>query len=332
VGGYILRRVSWSVAVLAGAASLAFVLAFAVPSDPARTIAGEKASPEVLARIRGDLGLDDPLFFVTLRRGRADESLPAARLPRWNGLVENQYGRFLWNLARGDLGRSYRTRERVAEAIAKRLPATAALAAGGMLVQLALGIAVGFVSAVRRGSLVDRVGGHATLALASIPAFWLSLVLLYLLAFRLALFPLGGYSGPWSLVLPSLALGLGGTALYARLLRGEVVAIVREDYVRTAHAKGLAPRVVLARHVLRGALAPIVTLAGLDLGAFLGGVVVVERVFNWPGLGSLAVQAVRGVDTPLVIGTVLFSAAAVVLANLAVDLAYRVLDPRLRHP
>jgi peptide/nickel transport system permease protein len=326
------HHAAWSLAVLLGAATLTFALAYVVPSDPARTIAGEKASPEVLARVRSELGLDDPLFFVTVRPGREAEALPGVTLPRWNGLLGNQYGRYLWGLARGDLGRSYRTRERVADAIAKRLPATLALAAGGMLVQLALGIPLGLAAAARRGRAANRVVGAALLALASMPAFWLGLFLLYVFAFRLGLLPLGGYNGAASVVLPSLALGLGGTALYARLLREEVVAIMREDYVRTARAKGLAPRAVLVRHVLRASLAPIVTLAGLDFGAFLGGVVVVERVFNWPGLGSLAAQAVRSVDTPLITGTVLFAAAAVVLANLTVDLAYRALDPRLRRP
>jgi peptide/nickel transport system permease protein len=302
-GRYLIERLGWSLAVLVAAASLTFALTFVVPNDPARTIAGEKASPEVLARIRAELGLDDPIVV--------------------------QYGRFMWRLAQGDLGRSYRTREPVAGAIAARLPATAELALAGMLVQLLLGVPAGLLAAVAHRRLPDALVRWTTLVLASVPTFWLGTFLLFAFAFSLALFPLGGSDGASSVVLPALALGLGGMAYYARLLRAEVIEILREDYVRAARAKGLSPAAVIGRHVLRGALVPIVTLAGLDFGAFLGGVVAVERVFNWPGLGSLAVQAVSSVDTPMVTGVVLFSAVAVVTANLVVDVLYRFLDPRM---
>jgi len=301
---YVLRRLLWSVVVLLAAASFTFTLVHIVPADPARTIAGQRASDELLASVKRELALDQPLYV--------------------------QYWLFLKRAAQLDFGRSYRTRERVVEAITQRLPATFQLALGAMLVQLAVGIPIGILTAIRRKSLLDSSGRIVTVLLLSMPTFWLGMMLLYLFAFKIYLFPLGGYEARGSVILPSLALGLGGAAFYARLLRADLIEILNQDYIRAAYAKGLSQRSVLLRHAMRGALIPIVTLIGLDMGAFLGGIVITERVFNWPGMGSLVVSAVLNVDTPLIMGTVLFSAAAVVVMNFLVDISYLFIDPRIR--
>ena len=310
--GYVVRRVLRALTTLLGTTLIIFVLVRVVPADPAVTIAGPKADPETLAMIRKDLGLDDPVMV--------------------------QYGRYLARLARGDLGRSYMTGRRVADVIAERLPATAWLALTSLALGFFLGLVLGIVTAARRGSLIDVAVLLGTLIGLSIPTFWLGNLLIYEFSYRLKLLPLGGYGsgGAWwrpnplNLVLPAITLAIVEFFFYARFVHTNVGGTLASDYIRTARAKGAPPARLYFVHALRNALIPIVTLLGLDIAALMSGVVLTETVFNWPGLGRLAVQAVFNLDIPLVAGTVLFSAVLVLVANLVVDLLYGVIDPRVQ--
>jgi len=302
--GYLVRRVLRAVTTLLGTTLIIFVLVRVVPADPAVSIAGPKADAETLAMIRKDLGLDDPLVV--------------------------QYGRYLGRLARGDFGRSYMNGRRVAEVIADRLPATALLAATSLALGFLAGLVVGIVTAARRGSAIDVGVLLGSLVGLSIPTFWLGNLLIYEFSYRLKLLPLGGYGTLRHLVLPAATLALGEFFFYARFVHTNVGGTLASDYIRTARAKGTPPARLYFVHALRNALIPIVTLLGLDVAALMSGVVLTETVFNWPGVGRLAVQAVFNLDVPLVSGTVLFSAVLVLFANLAVDLLYGVIDPRVQ--
>ena len=300
--GYVVRRVLRAISTLLGTTLIIFVLVRVVPANPAVTIAGPKADPETLAAIRKDLGLDDPLVV--------------------------QYGRYLGRLVRGDLGRSYMTGRRVADVIAERVPATAWLALTSLALGFFLGLVLGIVTAARRGSLIDVAVLLGTLIGLSIPTFWLGNILIYEFSYRLKLLPLGGYGSggvwwrpnPLNLILPAITLAIVEFFFYARFVHTNVGGTLTSDYIRTARAKGAPPARLYFVHALRNALILIVTLLGLDIAALMSGVVLTETVFNWPGLGRLAVQAVFNLDIPLVAGTVLFSAVLVLVANLVVDL------------
>jgi peptide/nickel transport system permease protein len=304
MGAYLLRRVLRALSTLLGTTLMLFILVRVVPADPAVSIAGPKADPETLAMIRKDLGLDQP--------------------------VAVQYARYLGALAHGDLGRSYVTGRRVVDVIAQRLPATALLGVTSLAFGFLLGLATGVFTAARRGSSWDLAVLLVTLVGLSLPVFWVGNVLLYVFAHRLRLLPLGGYGTLRQLILPALTLGLGEFYFYARFVHTHMGDALSADYVRTARAKGVPARAIYFRHALRNALIPIVTLLGLDIAGLMSGVVLTETVFNWPGLGRLAVQAVFSLDVPLVAGTVLFSATLVLASNLVVDLLYGVIDPRVQ--
>ena len=299
---FLLKRLFWALVTLAGVTAVTFVVVYRIPADPTALLAPPSASPQVRETIRRKLGLDRPLW--------------------------EQYGAFLARLARGDLGESHSSRP-VSQIIARRLPATAQLALAGWTCWLVLGTLLGVWAAARRGPA--REGAlllFSTLGVST-PTFWVGILLLYLFVSRLRMFPAGGSGTLHHLVLPVAALSVSGIAYYARLAHSSMTETLREDYVRTAAAKGVSPRAVVFRHALRNALLPLVTIAGTDLAALLGGVVFTESVFDWPGLGKEAVDAVNALDLPLVVGIVLVSATFVVLANLAVDLLYPLLDPRI---
>jgi peptide/nickel transport system permease protein len=302
--GYVVRRVLRAVTTLLGTTLIIFVLVRVVPADPAVTIAGPKADPETLAAIRKDLGLDDPVVV--------------------------QYGRYIARLARGDFGRSYMTGRRVADVIAERVPATALLATTSLALGFLAGLVVGIATAARRGSAIDVGVLVGSVIGLSVPTFWLGNLLIYEFSYRLKLLPLGGYGSLRHLVLPAATLAVLEFFFYARFVHTNVGGTLASDYIRTARAKGTPPARLYFVHALRNALIPIVTLLGLDIAALMSGVVLTETVFNWPGLGRLAVQAVFNLDIPLVAGTVLFSAVLVLFANLAVDLVYGVIDPRVQ--
>jgi peptide/nickel transport system permease protein len=297
------RRLAWLVVVLWAVVTITFMLIFVVPSDPVRAVTGGHAPPEVVANVRHQYGFDRPIWV--------------------------QYGRFWERVAHGDLGYSFATHRDVAKAILGRLGATAELALAGVLMELLIGIPIGAFAAWHRGTWRDRTAIGAVVVGLATPPFWLGILLIYLLAFKVPLFPIGGYGGIDHLVLPALTIGLTGGAYYARLLRAGMTEVMDEEFVRAARARGLSERTNFFRHVLRNSLIPVVTWLGMDLGYFLSGVVVVEVVFGWPGIGMLAFQAISQFDTPMIVGTVLVSAFAIALLNLVVDLVYPVLDPRI---
>ena len=304
---FLLRRIPQAVIVLFGVVTLAFLLTHVVPGDPARLIAGPNASADTVASIHHQLGLDRSIAY--------------------------QYWRYLVGLLHGDLGVSYALQDTpVASAILRALPISAGLAVLGVLWEAVLGIPTGILAAYRPGRLADRVTTLATLVGLSAPPFWVGLLLLYLLAFKFNLFPLSGYTAPYInyLILPSFTLGLGGAAWYARLTRTNMLEALRSPYVQMARAKGMPERVVLLRHCLRNVLSPLLTMLGMDLGYFLGGVVVIESVFGLPGAGKLTFDAIGTLDVPMITGAVLFAAFFIVVLNLLVDLAYALVDPRVR--
>ncbi|MFO7545875.1 MAG: ABC transporter permease [Trueperaceae bacterium] len=303
--GYVARRLVASLGVLFGVSIITFLLLYLLPADPARMIAGRSATVQTVERIRHELGLDRtlPERYVTYMRG----------------------------LVRGDLGRSYVQKSPVSDIIASRLGPTLQLTFAGILFELLIGIPTGIMAAVRRGSWVDQTAmGFAFLGVSA-PQFAVGLVLIYLFAYTIPIFPLGGYGTFAHVVLPALAVGLAGGGWYARVTRSAVIDVLRQDYVRTAHAKGVKAPVVLARHVLRNAFLPVIALVGLDLGVFMGGVVVVESVFGWPGIGQMIWQAIQLVDVPVILGGVLVTALFVVTGNLIADLLYPLFDPRIQY-
>jgi len=301
---YLVRRIVFGAAVLAGTSLITFVIAFVIPADPAVAMAGAKADPQTLASIRHELGLDQPLYI--------------------------QYARYLDRALHGDLGRSYVRRESVARLIVSRFPATAILALAAMMLSLVLGVAMGALAAAYRGRAADNALLVISLVLVSMPVYWLGTMLLIAGGLYLRSFPLGGWSGPLSLVLPTLTLALGSAGYYSRILHTNLADAMDQEFIRTARGKGLSPARVMLRHAMANAMLPLVTLAGLDLAGLFSGVVLTETVFNWPGIGRLAFEAIFNLDIPLIMGTVLFSAFLIVVANLIVDLLYSWLDPRIR--
>jgi peptide/nickel transport system permease protein len=304
-GRYVAGRLLATVPVLLGITLIVFVAMRLIPGDPAVIFAGDRATREDVERLRGQLGLDRPLHV--------------------------QYGVFLAQLGRGDLGRSIRSGRPVAGEISARLGYTLALAVAAIAVTVAAGVPLGILGAVRRRTWLDRASLLASLVGITAPAFVTGVILQLLFAVRLGLLPTAGADTAWHLVLPGVALGAFPIANVARLTRASMLEVLGQDYVRTARSKGLAEAAVVWRHALRNALIPTVTIVGLQFGYMLGGAVLVEVVFAWPGLGRYLVQSIASRDYPAVQGVVLVVTAGYVLVNLLVDLACGALDPRIRH-
>ena len=303
--GFLGSRFLQSLLVLLVASFITFLLVFLLPADPARMVAGPSASVATVDSIRHEMGLDRP--FVA------------------------QYGVYLGRLLHLDLGRSYKQGSSVSSLVASRMWPTFQLMLGAIALELLIGLPLGIWAALRRGGWPDSVVMGLAFVGAAAPQFWLALSLVYLLAYRFALFPLGGYGGLSHLFLPALTLGIGGAGWYARMMRSQLLEVLNQDYIRTARAKGQTARLVLLKHALRNAALPIVTMIGLDIGTFMGGVVVVESVFGWPGLGRLVWDAIRVVDIPIIVGVVIFSAFVITLANLLADFVQPFVDPRVRY-
>ncbi len=301
---YILRRLIQSALILIGVSFITFVLLYVLPADPVRQIAGRSATAETVESIRRQLGLDQP-FLV-------------------------QYGRYLWNLAQGDLGRSYLQKTEVAQLLVSRLPATLLLMVAAILCEVLIGLTLGVIAALYRGRPLDNALMLSSFVTVSAPQFVVALLLLYVFAVRLGWFPIGGYGTFAHLVLPALTLGILGSGWYSRIMRSSMLDVLRADFIRTARAKGLGRARVILGHALPNAILPIVAMIGIDIGMFMSGIVVVESVFGWPGIGQLAWQAIQRVDIPIIMGVTLVSALAIVIGNLLADLVAPMIDPRIR--
>ncbi len=304
MAAFLIRRLLQAALILLGVSLITFVLLYVLPADPVRQIAGRSATAETVENIRRQLGLDQP-FLV-------------------------QYGRFLAGLVQGDLGRSYLQKTEVAELIMSRLPATLLLMAAGIACELVLGIAMGVAAALWRGRAVDQTLMVGSFVTVSAPQFVVSLLLLYVFAVELRWFPIGGYGTFAHLVLPAVTLGILGSGWYSRMMRSSMIDVMGADFIRTARAKGLTRARVILRHALPNAILPIIAMIGIDIGIFMGGIVVVESVFGWPGIGQLAWQAIQRVDIPIIMGVTLVSALAIVLGNLLADILTLFIDPRIR--
>ena len=304
MAAYLARRLIGSVLILIGVSFITFFLLYVLPADPVRQIAGRSATPETVASIRQHLGLDQP-FIV-------------------------QYGRYLGALVQGDLGRSYLQRTEVAELIWSRLPATLLLMVAAIFSELLIGLTLGVTAALYRGRPLDQVLMVGSFVAVSAPQFVVSLLLLYVFAVKLGWFPIGGYGTFAHLVLPALTLGLLGSGWYSRMMRSSMIDVLHADFIRTARAKGLTRRRVILRHALPNAILPIIAMIGIDIGVFMGGIVVVESVFGWPGIGQLAWQAIQRVDIPIIMGVTLVAATAIVLGNLLADIITPMIDPRIK--
>ena len=316
--GYVVRRLLWVVVLLLAVSAITFLIFYTLPSaDPAALRAGRQPTPQLVDQIRENLGLNDPVYV--------------------------QYWRYMKGIVlHFDFGFSYYSNAPVREQVLDRLPATISLTAGALVVWLAIGIPVGVISAVRRRKLADRVAMGLALVAISAPVYWLGLVALNLFSKDIGVWPLFDGANTYrpltddpsawfgSLLMPWFVLAATFAAFYARLLRANLLETLSEDYIRTARAKGLPERRVVLRHGMRAAMTPIVTVIGLDVGILLGGAVLTESVFNIPGIGRLAFDAIERADLPVIQGTVLFGAFFIVIANLFVDLAYAWIDPRVR--
>ncbi len=301
--GYVLRRLLLAVPTLAGVLVVTFLLLYVAPGDPVSEMVGERADAETISRLRAELRLDDPL--------------PV------------QFGHYVGNIARGNLGTSYITGRPIARDLAERFPKTLQLAGAAMLLATILGISIGVVAATRPGGWVDRLSLGLTYVGISFPVYWVGLLLILLFAVTLRWLPPSGYGGPEYLVLPALALGMRSIAFLARMTRSSMLDTLSSDFVRTARAKGLRERTVVIRHALRAALIPIITVVGLDFGSYLTGSILTETIFSWPGIGRYVVNAISRRDLPAIQGAVLFLSGVFVLVNLVTDLAYAKADPRV---
>jgi peptide/nickel transport system permease protein len=303
---YISQRVLQAIPVLVGISILSFLMLHLIPGDPVSVFAGDKPlTPERATELRHQYGLDRPLVV--------------------------QYVDYASHALRGDLGVALRGQRPVLDSILEVLPGTAQLTLAALAMAAIVGITLGIVAAVAQGTWLDTAVMSVAMLGISTPVFYSSLLLILLFSFTLAWLPATGQGGLERLIMPALALGLSSSAVLARLVRSSMLEVLRQEYVTTARAKGLAPPLVLVRHALKNALIPAVTMLGLQLGALLGGAVVTETIFSRPGVGRLAVDAILNRDFPVVQGTVLFAASVYVLINLVVDVSYAVIDPRIRY-
>ena len=300
---YFTRRLLQSLIVLLGVSFVVFFILH-LTGDPALVLLPPDASPEDVRRFREAMGFNDP-FFV-------------------------QYGRFLGGALRGDFGQSIRHGESAFHLVVERMPATFELAGAALLIALALAIPAGIVSAVRRNSLLDYVSTVVALLGQSMPTFWLGIMLILLFSVQFHLLPSSGRGTLEHLVLPAVTLGLFTTARITRLTRSGMLEVLGQDYIRTARAKGMSDPPVVWKHALKNAAIPIVTIVGIELGTLLGGSVITETIFAWPGVGRLSVQAIANRDYPVVQAAVFLLASTFVLVNLMVDVVYTYLDPRIR--
>lgn len=307
----ILRKLGQGLITLFGVSVVIFLLLFVTPrlgqTDPARamaeSMAGSHTDPETIENIMRDRGLDRPLYV--------------------------QYGMFVKDALSNNL-KSYRNGDRVMSAIARRFPNTLLLAVTAICLYLVIAIPVSLVTANSAGGALDRAVLLLCILAVSIPTFWLGRMLQHYLGYQAGLFSVGGGASLWHLPLPALTLAIGGAAYYARLMHANLTGVLKQDYIRAARARGVPESKVLGKHAFKNALIPVVAVLGLEFASLLSGLIFTEKIFGWPGIGSLAVDSVLNQDSPMIMGTVLFAALMVVTANILVDIAYRLIDPRVK--
>ncbi|TQR17744.1 nickel ABC transporter permease [Psychrobacillus soli] len=300
---FIIKRLMQTIPVIIGVTIVVFVIMQLVPGDPAVLLAGEGATKETIEALRQQLGLHQPLYI--------------------------QYFDYVSNLLRGDMGFSLKNNQPVLQEIMTRLPITLELAIFSTLITIVLGMLAGIVSAIRPYSILDTVVMVVALLGISLPSFWFGLMLMYSFSVKLQIFPVAGWDSMLHIVLPAFTLGAGGAAIVARMTRSSMLEVIRQDYIRTARAKGVKERVIIYKHALRNALIPVITVVGLQFGALLGGTVLVESIFAINGLGRMIVDAIRMRDLPVVQGGVLVASLVFVVVNLIVDILYRLFNKRI---
>ncbi|KXK55584.1 MAG: peptide/nickel transport system permease protein [Chlorobi bacterium OLB5] len=303
---YIIRKLLYSILVLIGVITVTFCLMYVIPGDPARLMLGQRADIASIDAVRKQLGLDDPIYV--------------------------QYGRFMVKAVQGDLGRSYSSNRDVLTTIIQTFPATAILAVSALIISSILGILIGVISSVKPYTFADNFSMLVALFGISFPPFALGLIMAFVFGALLKWFPISGYinNGMIYLVLPMLTLALRPLSIIARLTRSSMLDVLGQDYVRTARAKGVNEWKVIIRHALRNALNPVITTISAWLAALLGGTFFIEYIFNWPGIGLLAINSILSLDFPMIQGTVLFTAVIFIIVNMIVDVMYAFLDPKVK--
>jgi len=304
VGRYVMHRILSMIPVLLGVTLFIFVVLHMAPGDPAREMLGSMAPPEAVEKLRNELGLNEPLLV--------------------------QFVRYIGHVLTGDFGMSYSSRAPVLEALLSRYPATLTLAGMSTLIMVIIGLPIGIMSATRQYSLLDRLPTAVALMGVSMPTFWIGMLLVLIFALHFRWLPASGFSTPIHWILPAFAIGFNAAAICMRMTRSTVLEVIRQDFIRTARAKGQSEHRVLAHHALKNALIPILTVVGIQLGRNLGGAIVTETVFSIPGLGYYMLQSILARDYPVVQGGVIFIAVTFSLVNLTVDLLYALIDPRIR--
>ncbi|OZV12214.1 peptide ABC transporter [Tissierella sp. P1] len=301
---YIIRRLLLLIPVMLGVTFLVFTIMYFTPGDPAKLILGESAQPEQVEALREEMGLNDP-FIV-------------------------QYFRFIAKALTGDFGRSYSTKKPVFDEVFARFPATLKLTVAAMIIAVIIGIPVGIISATKQYSALDSISMIGALIGVSMPVFWLGLMLILVFSVKFRILPSSGSDTLLHLILPAFSLGVGSAAIITRMTRSSMLEVIRQDYIRTARSKGVAEKKVINKHALKNALIPVVTVIGLQFGGLLGGAVLTESVFSWPGLGRLMVDAIKQKDSPTVLASVVFISVTFSVVNLLVDMLYAFIDPRIK--
>lgn len=301
---YILKRLIMMIPVMLGVTFLVFFIISLTPGDVTSMILGDGATEAAILELREEMGLDDPIIV--------------------------QYGRYMGNLAKGDFGISYATGKNVVVEIGQRFPNTFKLTVSAIFLSVLISIPIGVISATKQYSIFDNVGMVLALIGISMPSFWTGLILIILFSLQIRWFPSGGMDGLNSLILPAFTLAIASTASITRTTRSSMLEVIRQDYINTAKAKGVNRKVVIRKHALKNALIPAITVIGLEFGVLLGGAVLTETVFSWPGIGRLMVQSIQSKDTPMVLGCVIVFALAFSIVNLIIDILYAFIDPRIK--
>ncbi len=301
---YILKRLIYLIPVILGVTLIVYFIMSLAPGDPVSSILGEQARPEEIEALREEMGLNDPLIV--------------------------QYFRYIFNLCQGNMGVSYKTKNAVSDEIWARMPNTVRLAGTAIFISIVLSLPLGIIAAVKQNSFIDGSSMFIALLGVSMPVFWMGLLLMLLFSLQLGWFPSAFEEGWRGLVLPGFTLGVNSMAAIARTTRSSMLEVVRQDYIRTARAKGVRENVVIQKHALQNALIPTVTVIGLQIGTLLGGSVLTETVFAWPGIGRLMINSIMGRDTPMVLGCIIIFSVTFSVVNLVVDLLYGFIDPRIK--